>query len=263
MKRLHVVGCHRSGTTLIFELLTTCYEHTDHCEHEKTIFNPITCDHGLYIGKKPSDITHIRKIFEADPDLYLIYMRRDPRAVVTSIHPSQGDIYFTSFERWMRYESAAKPLKSHPRFLEVCYEDLVTDPDQVQLQIEETFPFLQRSHKFSEFHQYARTSKPAEISLKGVRPVAADQLRNWEKHLPRIAYQLQRYPRMADIIVNYGYETNWEWLTMLAEVRPLPQGFGEKRPGWWKRVETDLRYYLKSLAYLRRRKQSQNIGQHQ
>ncbi|MBD3646464.1 MAG: sulfotransferase [Pseudomonadales bacterium] len=152
MKRLHVVGCHRSGTTLLFELLTTCFDHDGRCEHEQSIFNPLelpVADDGLYLSKKPSDTTHIHRIFHADPDLHLIYMLRDPRAVITSIHPSRGDVYFSSFERWQRYERAAAPLKDHPRFMEVRFEDLVSQPDTVQSRIEARFPFLQRRHGFS------------------------------------------------------------------------------------------------------------------
>ena len=132
MKRLHIVGCHRSGTTLMFELLTTCIKHQARCSHEQTIFNPIKPVQGLYVGKKPSDITHIEKIFLADPDLYIVYMLRDPRAVITSIHPSKSERYFTSFERWQRYEVAANRLKQHPRFIQISYEELVTAADESQ-----------------------------------------------------------------------------------------------------------------------------------
>ena len=99
----------------MFEMLSTCFAHTERCEHEQSIFMDIdTTGEGLYLSKKPSDITHIHHIFNRDPELFVIYLLRDPRAVITSIHPSRGDVYYASFERWLRYERAAAFLLDHP-----------------------------------------------------------------------------------------------------------------------------------------------------
>ena len=254
MKRLHITGCRRSGTTLLFEMMATCFEHDDHCEHEQSIFVPINEEQGqLYFSKKPSDITYIHKIFAADPELYLIYVRRDPRAVITSIHPSKADVYYSSFERWERYEEAAAPLLSHPRCLLVKYEDLVRTPNEVQSAIEEAFPFLNKRHKFSEFHEHAQSSAKAQISLKGLRPISAESLDSWQAHLPRIKFQVDKYAAFKDAIVHYGYEPNDDWLGKLEGVTTRSQSYGEQRPNWFKRQETNLRYAIKSRAYLSRR----------
>jgi hypothetical protein len=55
--------------------------------------------------------------------------------------------------------------------------------------------------------------------------------------------------------VEYGYEPNDDWLKQLEGVRAKPQTYGEKHPSLFKRLETDLRYQLKSRAYLGRRRQ--------
>lgn len=144
MKQLHISGCHRSGTTLLFEMLSTCFEHTNRCEHEQSIFvDTKMSGEGLYLSKKPSDVTHMNSIFERDPGLFLICVVRDPRAVITSVHPSKKDVYFTSFERWQRYEQAA---------------------------IKTQFDFLHQTHAFSQFHLHAASSDKAKMSLKGLRP---------------------------------------------------------------------------------------------
>ena len=254
MKRLHVTGCRRSGTTLLFEMLATCFEHDDHCEHEQSIFVPIDEVKGqLYFSKKPSDITHVHKIFAQDPELFLIYVRRDPRAVITSIHPSKADVYYSSFERWQRYEDAAGPLLSHPRCLLVKYEELVRSPNAVQENIEAQFSFLNRRHDFSEFHLHARSSAKAQISLKGLRPISADSLDSWQAHLPRIKFQVERYPELTQTIKDYSYEPDDSWLEMLDDISTRSQTYGEQRPNWLKRQETNLRYALKTRAYLSRR----------
>lgn len=255
MKRLHVVGCHRSGTTLMFEMLTACFKHDAHCVHEKTIFNPpeeVGID--LYFSKKPSDITHIHRIFLADPALYLIYMLRDPRSVITSIHPSKPDLYFSSFERWQRYENAASSLKSHPRFLQIRYEELVEDANRIQQQITDRFNFLQSQHKFSEFENYNSASEPAVISLAGLRSVSDRQLNSWQSHLSRLTFQLGKYPELADRLVEYGYETDHAWRHLLDGVKPLAQIYGEVAPPFWQVIETNFRYRIKSYQYLRARR---------
>ncbi len=255
MRRLHITGCRRSGTTLLFEMMATCFAHDDHCEHEQSIYVPIPEKPGqLYFSKKPSDITHIHKIFQEDPELYLIYIRRDPRAVITSIHPTKADIYYASFERWLRYERAVRPLIGHPRFKLVSYEQLVRQPDEVQRELVQQFSFLEQEHLFSEFHEFANTSEKAQISLKGLRPISTDSLGAWQQHLPRIQFQLQRYPELAQTLIEYGYETDHEWLKQLEGIAPRSQTYGEKPPGIFKRLETDLRYQLKGRAYLGRRR---------
>ena len=254
MKRLHVVGCHRSGTTLVFEMLTACFMHDAHCAHEESIFNPSEVSGiDLYFSKKPSDITHIKRIFFADPDLYLIFMLRDPRSVITSIHPSKPDLYFSSFERWQRYQTAADSLQLHPRFLQIRYEDLVVNPDCTQQVISDRFTFLRSQHEFSEFEKYSTASEAAVISLTGLRPVSDRHIRSWHGHLPRIKSQLEQYPHMADRLIECGYEKNRDWISMLEGVQSASQDYGEVTRPFWKVMETALRYRLKSNRYLRSR----------
>ena len=249
--RLHVVGCRRSGTTLLFELISTCFEHDEACDHERSIFDS-PCAPGVSFSKKPSDVTHIRAAVESDPNLYVVYVLRDPRSVVTSIHPSRPNIYFASFERWQRYEAAALPLKAHPRFLEVRYEALVDDPLTIQSTLQTTFPFLNERHPFTEFSDHAQTSEPARVSLLGVRPIETVSRERWRKHLPRLQFQMQRYPEFAATVEHYGYDASTTWLEELNGVEPLAQGYGETPRSVLARLETRVRYWFKTRRYLRR-----------
>lgn len=54
--RLHIVGRPRSGTTLLMELMATCFENQVACKHEMSIFTPPTKGSKLYFSKKPTDI---------------------------------------------------------------------------------------------------------------------------------------------------------------------------------------------------------------
>ena len=66
MQRLHIVGCPRSGTTLLIELVSTCFANSGHCAHEISVFEPVPVTTGVYITKQPNDIRQVHHIFHRD-----------------------------------------------------------------------------------------------------------------------------------------------------------------------------------------------------
>ena len=255
MKRVHIVGCPRSGTTLLMELLATCFASGGYCEHELSIFEPVAEVDGVYFTKQPNDIKQLRHIFPADPQLHIIYMGRDPRAVITSKHRESPGQYFCNYRVWHECDQAAAGFAAHPRFLRLRYEDLVGDPDAVQQQIQDRFPFLERLHAFSEYQQFAHPSEASQRAMNGLRAVNKESLQKWHAHLPRIAAQLAAHPQLAQDLVRLGYEADESWLHLLngVEAKEFPCRYPERKP-YLKDWERDLRVYLKSRRYLRRRK---------
>ena len=252
MKRVHIVGCPRSGTTLLMELVSTCFKNAGHCEHELSIFAPVEKLDGVYFTKQPNDIKHLRHIFHADPQLHVIYMGRDPRSVITSQHRASPGEYFCNYRVWRECDDAARRYLDHPRFLRLCYEDLVASPDEVHAQILAQFPFLKQVHLFSEYQQYARPSEASERAMNGLRAINSDSLSKWQNHLPRIKEQLLRHPQLAQDLVRLGYEADNSWQTLLEGVIPetLPCRYPERRP-YLKELEKALRIWLKSRRYLK------------
>ena len=59
MKRLHIVGCPRSGTTLLMELVSTCFASGGYCDHELSIFEPVEDVADIYFTKQPNDIKQL------------------------------------------------------------------------------------------------------------------------------------------------------------------------------------------------------------
>ncbi|MFV2091193.1 MAG: hypothetical protein ACC642_11070, partial [Pseudomonadales bacterium] len=154
-RRVHVVGCHRSGTTLMMELLWYAYAFSGRCEHEASIFRPVPAGDTLYLTKQPTDTIRIEVAFNADELLSLICMVRDPRAMATSEHPSFPGVYFSGFRRWLEYQRVIERLARHPRCVLVRYEDLLLVPDEVQTQLEARFPFLTRRRDFERYPEGA------------------------------------------------------------------------------------------------------------
>ena len=254
MKRLHIVGCPRSGTTLMKELVCTCFVNDGCCEHEMSIFQQPKIDGDLYISKQPNDIRQLRHIFSRDDALYIIYLSRDPRAVITSRHHSGQADYFCNYRIWRECQMAALRYAGHPRFLELRYEDLVHSPDGVQNKIQAHFPFLLQRHPFSGYQLHAKPSAAARMAMHDLRQISPVSLDKWRDHLPRVSEQYQRWPEMAQELVRLGYEPDESWLEDLqgVEAKTFFCRYPERRP-YLKEWEKALRVYLKSRHYLRRR----------
>ncbi len=254
MKRLHIVGCPRSGTTLLMEQVSTCFASDGFCDHELSIFAPLEERGELYVSKQPNDIRQLQHIFHRDDRLYVIYLGRDPRAVITSRHRENPQQYFCNYRVWSECDRAASRYRGHPRFLELHYEDLVADPDAVQARISAHFPFLHPLHRFSDYQDHARPSEASRRAMNGLRAVNRESLEKWRRHLPRVAEQYARHPALAADLVRLGYEPDDRWLEALRDVEPVvyPCRYPERRPHL-KEWEKSLRVFLKSRRYLKRR----------
>ena len=68
------------------ELLRYAYDFPDETRHEQSLFEPLGAVSYPYLSKKPSDAVRLEKVAQADQDLYVIAMFRDPRSVITSKH---------------------------------------------------------------------------------------------------------------------------------------------------------------------------------
>lgn len=236
------------------ELMVACYENQGHCEHEMSIFTPPPDDAGLYFSKKPTDIRHIKKVFLKDPELYVICMFRDPRAVISSIHKSKEGMYFCNYREWKGCQDAAEALVHHERFHLIQYERLTENPNAVQAEIQTKFPFLKRRHDFTDYTEVAKPSEKSQNALSGVRPISADRQKNWQQHLPRVKEQLERYPSMQEDLLRLNYESDHTWTECLKQIKSqrFPCRYSDRgfQP---KKIESKIRQYFKSKAYIRRK----------
>lgn len=253
-RNLHVVGCPRSGTTLMAEMLVACYPHEAHSEHEETLFKVAPHAEGIRLSKKPNDILWMAPVLKRDPSLHVIAMLRDPRSVICSMHKAWPGMYFCNYPVWKRAEKGAAGIADHPRVLLIRYEDLVRDPMSVQAQIEQRFPFLERGHDFSRFHEVAQSGEDAQNALGGVREVDQSRIAGWTSHLPRLKQQVERYPELVTDLVRHGYEKDDQWLDLLKDVQPenFPCRYSDSSE-FWKHLEQKLRFAGKRRRYFKAR----------
>ena len=233
-KRVHIVGCPRSGTTLMLGLIASCFEVDGACELEMSLHREPERPCAVFVSKKPTDVRILAPILRADPDLFAVYLVRDPRAVISSLHPGFPGRWFVTLSAWHECERHARALAGEPRFVTVRYEDLVADPDGVQDALAVALPFLRRRHRFSEFARVAAVSADAARVMHGVRAVSADRVDGWRAHLARIRAQEIVHGGLGPALVERGYERDEAWLAALAGVEPDfgPSRFADREPVW-------------------------------
>jgi len=221
MKRIHIVGCGpRSGTTLIAEMMVICFDIDLHTDHEARLSKWPPRRANIFLTKKPSDILVVDPLLRIMPNLYVICMVRDPRDMIVSKHGIAPDRYWSNLNFWKIYTPHAFKLQSHPRFVTIRYEDLVTQPDQVQEELLKKIPFLVKRIPFSRYHELAHPSKRSLLALGEVRPISPSSIGNWRKHLPRVAGQLQIHGSITEDLIAYGYEKDVTWEHVLDGVAP-------------------------------------------
>ncbi|HKK46449.1 MAG TPA: sulfotransferase [Balneolaceae bacterium] len=221
MKRIHIVGVSpRTGTTLMTEAIKTCFDIDYYTTHEDQLFTRAPGNPEIYLTKCPRDIMIVGPSLKVDPNLYVICMIRDPRDIVCSKHKKDPDRYWASLKYWKTYSKVVRSLADHPRFIPVYYESFVSDPDEVQTMISEKIPFLKQKIRFSEYHEAATVSDSSEEALRGVRPIKPVSVGKWKSHKPRVAGQLQQHGAITRDLINFGYETNDEWLNELRGIKP-------------------------------------------
>lgn len=231
-------------------------------EHETSLLGSLPKDLNVYITKHPGELDLLARLLPHDPSLHGLYVMRDPRAVITSIHRKAQDCYATNLAHWKRCDEQASQLRSGERFVRVRYEMLVSQPDMVQEQLARSFPFLIAKAPFSSFQQTTFLSDDANDALNGIRPVTTERIEGWRNHLSRIKEQFAQHPDLPDLLISNGYERDRQWLSMLEGVESCHHETWQdsgvhflKRIDRWQRRERRVRRYLLDV---RRRKTNAN-----
>jgi hypothetical protein len=223
VKRIHIVGCPRSGTTLAFEAIVNGFEIDGYASRERGILRSFRMPedaHAIYCSKNPRDVLVAPSLLACEPDLYFVYLLRDPRDVVVSRHRQDPDRYWANLDVWRTRQRAAQRVWHHPRFVVVRYEDLVREPERVERLLLERMPFLVRKTPLRDFFRSATPSSQSDEALGGLRPLSETSIGAWRRHKPRLLAQMQRHGPLHEELIALGYEQDDAWLEELAGVEP-------------------------------------------
>jgi len=259
-KHVHIVACSpRSGTTLLHEAMVTCLRVDRHHDHELR-FNLAHAESGeILLTKRPKDTMYMQAVLEQDPEFYVIYLLRDPRDVIVSRHGKDRSLYYSNIRLFNELHDAARPLYGHERFFVVRYEDFVSRPDDVQDEIAARFPFLDRLHAFTEYHEYANVSEKSVKAMHSVRPIAPTSIGRWKDNLPRIRGQQELHGSLTPLLVELGYEADAGWERILDGVEPdRSRSRYPEHVYWPRRVARWLDGKRKVSSYRRMRRRAGN-----
>jgi len=220
MKRIHVVSTGpRTGTTLMAELIYSCFDVDQYCEHEARIFKEPNKKGNIFLTKYPT-LFDVGIPLILNRHLYIICILRDPRNSIVSIHGNSPDQYWAGLKYWKLQLPIWYKLKKHSRFVTIKYEDLINDPDRIQEYISERLPFLRRKGQFSNYHKLASPSSKSMKAMRGIRKISTSGTANWRNHLPRVKAQLEIHGSISQDLIELGYENDEKWTDLLRDIEP-------------------------------------------
>jgi hypothetical protein len=235
--------------------MVTCFKVDKHYDHEVR-FNLVSAEDGqLLITKRPKDTMYMPAVIDDDPEIYVIYVMRDPRDVIVSRHGKDKSVYYSNIRLWRQMHAHAKRMYGHDRFLEIRYEDFVRDPDATQQMIAEKFPWLEKIHKFSEYHEYAQISEKSITAMHSVRPIAPTSVGVWTQHPGRIKGQQMIHGSLTPDLIECGYETTADWERVLDSSEPeLAKSLYPEKLYFWSRISQYINALRKVAMYRRIRR---------
>lgn len=220
---LVICGFPRSGTTLLQLMAETAYPSARVFGVERSGLaaarNDFPGDVPLIVSKQPDDIFWIDEIRDCyalrgtKTRVRFIVNVRDPRAILTSVHGMNRDVYWVSVERWRSIYQHYNYVRAFDDVTTVEYRDLVLEPEKAQRQLVDSIG-MTPERSFADFH----TAVPAKfdtLALNGVRPLDPSTLDKWcaPKHRGRIRQLLEEMPELPERLIEMGYETDTSWVS--------------------------------------------------
>ncbi len=233
----------------------TCFKVDKHYDHEVR-FNLVSGDDGqILVTKRPKDTMYMPAVIDDDPEIYVIYVMRDPRDVIASRHGKDKSMYYSNIRLWRQMHACAKRMIGHERFLQIRYEDFVRDPDGIQQLITEKFPWLEKIHNFSEYHEYAQISEKSITAMHSVRPIAPTSVGVWTQHPGRIKGQQMIHGSLTPDLIECGYEATANWEQVLDSVEPdFSKSLYPEKLYFWSRISQYINALRKVAMYRRKRR---------
>ena len=161
---------------------------------------------GIWGDKSPGYLRHLRLIWDLWPRAHVVHIVRDVRDQVLSAHSAWGKDPVRGAARWADSLAAAQPVMAQHdgRWLEVRYEDLVTDPQAV---LERICAFLQIPWNPAVL----ALSRPSENlgDTKGKTTVVAGNVEKWRSMMDsRTCRRVEALA--ADGLRRHGYPCDHE-----------------------------------------------------
>lgn len=245
-KQLVICGYPRSGTSLLYNMISSTLPGFKFESFENYYIYRIHRV-GNIATKAPMDIFHVRDIDSYNTNkkkMIILVLIRDIRDIITSKHPMIPNEFFIghdhswwpqdpSFEEW-KYDAPGvidiykeiNAIKSRPDVHLVRYEELVNAPHTVQSTISSKYdlhfsgPFIEY-HKSADKHAYkyeGRTAPKDHSLVREGKKITQDRVSKWLRDpalKDRVRNQFNECEELFDILIDYGYETDRDWINKI------------------------------------------------
>jgi len=176
--------------------------------------------------KSPKNVTVIQRIFKSFPESRFIHIIRDGRDVACSLRnfPKHrvvdGKIIKLDTNNpidqcisiWVESVRAGIEWRDDPRYMEIKYEDLVSEPRQT---MEAVLSFLDEPWDETVLNYYRVDSSTRSIdkmpqNIRARKPIDKSALGRWRRDLAPSEREL--FKELAgDLLIELGYETSNDW----------------------------------------------------
>ena len=186
--RVFVLGCGRSGTWLLMQLLSTLKDQ-DIVPQELPVeaFGLFATRTSRLLIKR--HFLSYKTIQRIPPDVRIIYIVRHPYDVLTSHNPVTKRDYHIQPERWMEEIKALSLLMASGRehLKVVRYEDLVSNPVHMQAELA-AFLGAEIAMSPEEISPSLKLGESTQIAMHGVRKIDTNSVGKYHRDPRKLEY---------------------------------------------------------------------------
>ena len=218
---IYIQGCARSGNTLIRELCGSAFQDvklvkltkdTAECSLAfliETLRRPDAAGAVCVASRNyENSLAMDRELLRTNPDVRILWMLRDPRDILTSIHANIPDKYYVTPDRLIKSLQLYFQFKDEPQVLTVRYEELVGDPNAMQTRISQACD-LAASRPFTEAYKFFPRFFENVRAMHSIRPIDTQSVQKWRSnpaHQKHLAQTLAAHPEIVSLGRECGYE---------------------------------------------------------
>ena len=141
-------------------------------------FSNYACRQGKkrWAEKTPNNVFCIKEILEFFPDAKFVHVIRDGRDVTLSLTQSRNFHIFAAIMRWLIAVEAGIRFRGNPRYYEIKYEDLVTQPEDT---LKKLMEFLEEDYD-QNMLDFTEAGKNNPLNY-GTTPIFTKSVQKWKQ----------------------------------------------------------------------------------